>query len=114
MEGYSKDLRIRAINDLESGMCRYKVAEKYTLSESTLRNWLKLKAETNSLNERPHTGGRMRKISNEELVEYMNNNQDATTQEIADNFTVSKSCAHVSLTRAKYRYKKKPYLIKNK
>jgi transposase len=113
MNAYGEDLRVRAIEYVESGH-RYKEAVAiYGVSERTICNWVKLKNNTGNLKARavprcPH------KLQDEELFAYVKANQDAYLREIAEHFGCCAAAVHKALKRLGITYKKTPFIAGKK
>ena len=60
--GYSLDLRVRVMRDLEQGMSADVVALKYSVSTRTVFAWLRLKRETGDIKPRQGKTGPKRKL----------------------------------------------------
>ena len=60
MKAYSKDLRQRAVAAVKSGQSQTKTALTFQIGLTTLKNWLKLEATTQSLDPKPIPGAKPR------------------------------------------------------
>ncbi|MCL1935430.1 MAG: IS630 transposase-related protein [Defluviitaleaceae bacterium] len=85
---YSKELRQKALEDLEKGYSKKDVSEKFKVHRTTLRNWEKLRKETGSLENRD-PNRKSFSIDLEELKKYCEKNPFATHRKAALYFGVS-------------------------
>jgi transposase len=69
MQAYSKDLRERVVQCVESGECNIpQAAKRFRVSEPTLERWLARKRATGSSAALAHAGGTPRKLAVAERV----------------------------------------------
>lgn len=81
---YSIDLRERVIAACDEGqMRRREIAALYDVGESTIYDWLKLRAATKSLAPKTHTGGRPSELDTAVLDELVEAENDRTLAEYA-------------------------------
>lgn len=81
---YSLDLRQRVIAACDEGrLKRHEIAEMYSVGESTIYEWLKLRETTKSLAPKPHTGGRSSELDPAVLDELVAAENDRTLTEYA-------------------------------
>jgi transposase len=81
---YSLDLRQRVIAACDEGrLKRHEVADMYSVGESTIYEWLKLRETTKSLAPKPHTGGRPSELDPVVLDELVAAENDRTLAEYA-------------------------------
>ena len=50
---YSEDLRLRVVDAVDHGMSKMKAHQTFQVSRSTIDDWLKLRAETGSVLDKP-------------------------------------------------------------
>jgi transposase len=50
---YSEDLRLRVVDAIDNGMSKMKAHQTFQVSRSTIDDWLKLRAETGSVLDKP-------------------------------------------------------------
>ena len=81
---YSLDLRQRVITACDEGrLKRREIAELYSVGESTIYEWLKLRETANSLAPKAHTGGRSSELDTVVLDELVEAENDRTLAEYA-------------------------------
>jgi transposase len=114
MRAYSVDLREKVMTYIESGNTSAVAAKIFSIGERTIRRWITLKKETNSLQPRAHGGGNSPKIDLVALKEYVESNNDKTLAEIGEKFLVSTTSIWHALKKIDYVYKKKSSLQRNK
>jgi len=113
MNAYSVDLRERVMLYVESGGTQISASKLFSIGERTVRRWVKLQEETQSLKPRPHGGGYPPKIDLKVLKEYVDSNCDKTLAEIGEKFLVSANSIWCALRRINYVYKKNTSYIGN-
>jgi transposase len=85
MKGYSLDLRTRVVNAIKEGMSRKEVAERYKVSLSTIKRYLRLERENGDLSEKSPVRKRKKLIDNRnELKKLTKQNPDLTLEELCD------------------------------
>lgn len=108
---YSYDLRVKAMNLIESGMPITKVKELLNISRDTLHNWKNLKAKTGDLIARkPGGAGIEPKIKDlAKFKEFITNNPDKTQAELAALWPTPIAQTTISkyLKKIKFTFKKK-------
>jgi putative transposase len=114
MRAYSVDLREKVIAYIESGGSRLLAAKIFSIGERTVRRWITLKKETNSIIPRPHGGGNSPKIDLKSLKEYVDSNPDKTLAELGEKFLVSTTSIWYALRKIDYVYKKNSSLSRKK
>lgn len=103
--GYGRDLRERAVENLEKGMTYKEVSLLFKVNISTLQQWKKLKSAGDICPKREDK--RLRpKLDRESIVNYINDNSDLYLYEIAKKFNTVQSvihyiCKKFGLTRKK-------------
>jgi transposase len=95
---YPKKLREKALEAVRKGHTKTKVNELYGLSNTTLKEWENLEKETGSLEKRP-LNRKPRKIADDELRKYCEENPLATHIEAAAHF----GCTEAGIRKAKKR-----------
>ena len=102
---YSVDLRERVVKYVLEGHTQKEAAKIFCVGEKTIRNWLALLAETDSLEKRPLD--RTAPIfESKKLCEFMEENPNALLADIAEHFGGSITGAFYALKREKITYKK--------
>jgi transposase len=83
MKPYSKDLRLRVLAAVDSGVPREEVAKTFSVSVPTIKRWLKRRRETGDVEQRPIPGRPPLKGAalEEWLPSQLRNNNDLTLQE---------------------------------
>jgi transposase len=103
---YSLDLREKVLSHVESGCSQLSASKIFGIGERTIRRWIILKKETNSLSPRPHGGGRPYKANPSELKAYITANPDKTLEELARKFNAGKTSIWRCLRKINYVHKK--------
>lgn len=109
MKPYSKDLRLRVLDAVDAGKPREEVAETFSVSEPTIKRWIKRRRETGDVEPKPVPGRPSVKEAalKEWLPSHLPNNEDLTLEAHREAFeeevgiavstsTVGLSIAHVS------------------
>jgi transposase len=88
MKPYSKDLRLRVLAAVDSGMPREEVAKTFSVSVPTIKRWLKRRRETGDVEPKPIPGRPCLKGTalQEWLPSQLQNNNDLTLQEHREAF----------------------------
>jgi transposase len=88
MKPYSKDLRVRVLAAVDSGVSREEVAKTFSVSVPTIKRWLKRRRETGDLEPKPIPGRpRLKGAALQEwLPSQLQNNNDLTLQEHREAF----------------------------
>ena len=88
MKPYSKDLRLRVLAAVGSGVPREEVAKTFSVSVPTIKRWLKRRRETGDVEPRPIPGRpRLKGAALEDwLPSQLQNNNDLTLQEHREAF----------------------------
>ena len=85
---YSQDLRQRAVEAYHDGEGTYvELGERFKIGSATLQRWVKLEAETGSLEPRTGNNRRPLLLDDEEqsiLRHLLHNSPDSTDQDLAD------------------------------
>lgn len=91
MKPIPMEWREKIVNAYKNGQTMAEVAERFVVSEQTVRNLVKLKRETGSLEPKPHGGGRepvIRGKDEQRLREILRDQPDATLEELSDRLGV--------------------------
>jgi transposase len=88
MKPYSKDLRVRVLAAVDSGVPREEVAKTFSVSVPTIKRWLKRRRETGEVEPRPIPGRpRLKGTALEEwLPSQLQDNSDLTLEEHREAF----------------------------
>ncbi len=88
MKPYSKDLRIRVLAAVDSGMPRKEVSQIFSVSMPTIKRWLKRRRETGDVIAKPIPGRTSRKGAalKEWLPEHLQENPDLRLEEHCEAF----------------------------
>jgi len=110
-KAYSYDFRCKVVEALElDGRKKCEVAEFFNISRNTINLWLKLKAETGDLHERPRNPpSPSRKLTDlDEFREFVRANGDKTQPQMAELWkddisarTISRGLKKIGFTRKK-------------
>jgi transposase len=116
MKPYSKDLRVRVLAAVDSGVPREEVAKTFSVSVPTIKRWLKRRRETGDVEPKPIPGRpRVKGAALEEwLPSQLQNNSDLTLEEHSEAFEEELGVAVSSSTvgRALARLPGGPWPIK--
>jgi hypothetical protein len=107
---YSMDLRIRVQQELaKKALCMRELAEKYSISISTLHSWRRLLAKKGTMQpkQRAYSGRRPKFFHPEPILACLQDNPDYRVQELADHFDLKYSTMYSYLQRFKIKLKKK-------
>ena len=109
MKPYSKDLRLRVLDAIDAGKPREEVAKTFSVSEPTIKRWIKRRRETGNIEPKPIPGRPSVKEAalKEWLSSHLPNNKDLTLEAHREAFeeevgiavstsTVGLSIAHVT------------------
>ena len=110
---YSVDLRMKAVKHyLGSGHTFAQTGQIFGVSATTVRNRVIQYEETGDVSNKP-LERKAKKLDPEKLKAYVREHQDATQQEIADEFHCSNQAVSKALKRLKITRKKKRAATKN-
>ena len=109
MKAYSMDLRQRVIDDCDAGLATKQVAQKYSVSPAWVRRLKQHRRERGDLTPRTGGGFRSRKIDPDRLRELVEQQPDATLEELRERLDVGCSAWAVgkALRRLGLTYKKR-------
>jgi transposase len=95
MKPYSKDLRMRVLAAVDRGTPREEVVRVFSVSEATVRRWLRLRRETGGVDPKPPSGPPARKgrALDEALPGQVARNPDLTLEEHRELFEDEHSIA---------------------
>ena len=82
---YSEDLRGLVVRKVLSGMSNRRASELYEVHRSTISKWVKEYRQDGNLSPNPRRSYKKR-VSDEELLAYIDKRSDATLEEIAGHF----------------------------
>ena len=86
---YSKDFRECVIENLNSGMSRSEACHIFNVSSNTLSRWLRWQKDKGDLSTPSRGRYKYRKFSDEDLICYIETNNDSTLEEISSHFSVA-------------------------
>jgi len=105
--GHPIELRARVMAALDQGMSPTQLAEIFTVSSKTIYNWIKLRKETGELRcKLPPTVRSTRKLTPENLTEYLEKHPDHYLREIAEAFGVKQQSVDDALKKFRITRKK--------
>ena len=107
------DLRLAAVLYRLEGHTYAETAKVFRVSDFAVHTWVQKYQETGDLSDKPLNRG-FKKIDPEKLRAYVKEHQDATQQEIADEFHCSGQAVSKALARLKITRKKKRAATKNR
>ena len=105
--GYSNDLRNRVLSYYDDNHSQEETIERFSISCSSLKRWLKMRRETGSYLLKARPAKRKRKLDGEEIKAYLEKHPDAYLREIATIFEVSVSAVWYACQRHKLTRKKR-------
>ena len=109
----SVDLRLSAVLYRLDGHTYAETAKIFHVSVFAVHTWVQKYQETGDLSDKPLNRG-FKKIDPEKLRAYVKGHQDATQQEIADEFHCSNQAVSKALKRLNITRKKKRAATKNR
>ena len=110
---YSQDFRKKVIGYVNKGNSCHSASIKFEISSNTVMNWYKrYKSEGNYLPRK--VGGKKGRISEQDVVNYVNKNPNFILLEMGKNFNMSAPGALYWLRKLGYSYKKRLYLCGSK
>lgn len=103
---YSDDFRRCVLDNISGGMSWQKACEVFSISRSSISNWLKNKQEKGGVSDSPRKPYRPRKIDPDLLRAAFAKTPDATLEEISTQFncwpqSIQKRCVKLGITRKK-------------
>jgi transposase len=107
---YSLDLRERVVEYIKQGASYKEASARFEISISALGRWYRRYKKEGSYEARKRPGAK-RRIELKELEEYVQNNPDSKTKELAKRFGVSIYTISYWLNKLGFSYKKKPLPI---
>jgi len=103
---YSLDLREKVISFLENGHSKKETSVVFKLNQKTVFSWYNRYKKEGHYLPRKRLGAKP-KIEKDDFISYVNNNPNATSEDIGKVFTISASGARYWLRKLGYSYKKK-------
>jgi transposase len=116
------ELRQRVVKAVDNKIgTKKEIAKTFSVSVSWIRKLLQRRSETGSIEPLPRTQGRKPAFTGanlEQLNRFVQDNPDATLEEIKEYFSGNVNCSivaiHYALKRLDWRYKKKRYMPANR
>ena len=104
--GHSAELRKIVIKSvLEEGYSVQEACDTFSVSRSSIQRWRTKYNKTGNLS--PKSREKIPyKLNNEELLNYINNNQDAYQVDIAEHFCVTPACISIAMKKLNITRKK--------
>jgi transposase len=110
---YSQDFRKKVIEYVNRGNSCHSASIKFEISSNTVMNWYKrYKSEGNYLSRK--VGGKKGRISEQDVVTYVNNNPNFILLEMGKHFGMSAPGALYWLRKLGFSYKKSLHLCGSK
>lgn len=107
---YSQDFRKKVMDYVNKGNSCHSASLKFEISSNTVSNWYKrYKTEGHYLSKK--VGGKKGRISEQEVVTYVNNNPNFILSEMGKHFGMSAPGALYWLRKLGFSYKKKPFFM---
>jgi len=103
---YSLDYRKRAVEYYHEGNTQAEVKAVFKISPSTLRDW-EARLEAGNLEPNYPKTRKKRKLPEDKLVKYVEDNPDAFLKEIGEHFGCSHVAVHKALAKLKLTLKKR-------
>ena len=88
---YSKDLRECVVQNILDGMSRKEASRIFKIGSNTVTRWLNWYRQRGDLSTPIRGRYKVRKLSDKELVSFVESNVDSTLEEIAINFDVTRN-----------------------
>ena len=88
---YSKDLRECVVQNILDGMSRKEAARIFKIGSNTVTRWLRWHRDRGDLSTPIRGRYKVRKLSDEELIHFLESNIDSTLEEIAAHFDVTRN-----------------------
>ena len=88
---YSKDLRECVVQNILDGMSRKEAARIFKIGSNTVTRWLRWHRDRGDLSTPTRGRYKVRKLSDEELIHFLESNIDSTLEEIAAHFDVTRN-----------------------
>ena len=107
MKAYSEDLRKRVIESYEEGKEKGEITKIFKIGISTVNRWIREYRARGSYAPKQRTGYRKRKLEDEELIKYVEQNPSATLDKMAKYFKVKIASVWQRLKKLKITRKKK-------
>jgi transposase len=122
MNTYPMELRQRVVKAVDNKIgTKREIAKTFSVSVSWIRKLLQRRSKTGSIEPLPRTQGRKPAFTGadlEQLNSFVQDNHDATLEEIKEYFSGKVNCSivaiHNALKRCEWRYKKNRYGPANK
>ena len=122
MNTYPMELRQRVVKAVDNKIgTKKEIAKTFSVSVSWIRKLLQRRSETGFIEPLPRTQGRKPAFTGanlEQLNRFVQDNPDATLEEIKEYFSGNVNCSivaiHYALKRLDWRYKKKRYMPANR
>lgn len=116
MKPYSKDLRLRVLAAVDAGKPREEVAQTFSVSEPTIKRWLKRRRESGDVEPKPIPGRPSVKEAalQEWLASHLPDNEDLTLQARRQAFEeeYAMEVSRTSVSRAMARLPGGPWSMK--
>ena len=111
--GYSLDLRKKVVEARKSGATVVSIMKMFKVARQTVYDWLE-RDRAGDLSIRKRSMLTRRKVDYDELVEYVEKNEDKYLWEIGQHFGIATSTVDKILKKLKVSYKKKPSVQKKR
>lgn len=111
---YSKDLRTRVVEFIESGGGKTEACRLFGVSRHIIYKWCRIKKETGDVVDKPPNRKPWKKINSDVLLARVEKNPEAKQSEHASFFNVSVVAISKALRRLKITRKKRLYFTKKK
>ena len=86
---YSKDFRECVVQNILDGMSRQEALNIFKIGSDTLTRWLRWHRQKGDLSTPPRSRYKFRKLSDDELIFFVESHSDSTLAEISAHFGVS-------------------------
>jgi transposase len=112
MKAYSEDLRKRVIESHKEGKEKEEILKIFKIGISTLNRWIREYQASGNYGPKQRTSYRKRKLHDEELIKYVEENPSATLDQIAKHFKVKIASVWQRLKQLKITRKKRVLCMK--
>ena len=107
---YTTKFRKEVMKFIDEGNTISATAAQFSIGETTIKEWKKLRNTTGSLEKRP-LNRTFKKIAPEKLIAYLEKNPDAYQHEIAEHFKCKQSSVFMALRKLGVSRKKNHQIL---
>ena len=103
---YSKDLRECVVQNILDGMSRKEAARIFKIGSDTVTRWLRWHRQKGDLSTPARGRYKSKKLSDSDLILFVESNEDSTLEEISEHFSMSSHAIWYRLKRLNITRKK--------